>query len=102
MPRAATDSFPGGANPPWEAGLPELDPRLRNREPGPGMPGYRPSSRRGSDPYASDPYAQHLHSADEASTQYGGDPYQSVDGYGRDGQEPEFYSQDGYGWDGAR
>ena len=28
---------------PWEGGLPEPDPALRYREPGPGMPGYRGS-----------------------------------------------------------
>ena len=28
---------------PWEGGLPEPDPSLRYREPGPGMPGYRGS-----------------------------------------------------------
>jgi hypothetical protein len=28
---------------PWDAGLPEPDPTLRYREPGPGMPGYRGS-----------------------------------------------------------
>lgn len=27
--------------PPWDGGAPEPDPRLRYREPGPGMPGYR-------------------------------------------------------------
>ena len=26
---------------PWDGGLPEPDPELRYREPGPGMPGYR-------------------------------------------------------------
>jgi len=36
---------------PWEGGLPEPDPALRYREPGPGMPGYRGSrnSRYGGD-----------------------------------------------------
>jgi DMSO/TMAO reductase YedYZ heme-binding membrane subunit len=29
--------------PPWDGGLPEPDPRLKYREPGPGMPGYRGS-----------------------------------------------------------
>jgi len=29
--------------PPWDGGLPEADPDLRYREPGPGMPGYRGS-----------------------------------------------------------
>jgi hypothetical protein len=36
----------GGANRaqmPWDGGLPEPDPELRYREPGPGMPGYRGS-----------------------------------------------------------
>jgi DMSO/TMAO reductase YedYZ heme-binding membrane subunit len=113
VPRTAAGSFNGPADPPWEAGMPELDPRLRNRDPGPGMPGYRPSAPRGGDPYATDPYAHHLHSADEYSTpqystpQYSADPYQGADGYGRDeygrdGYEPDFYSQDGYGWDGTR
>jgi hypothetical protein len=101
MPRAATGSFPAAANPPWEGGMPELDPRLRNREPGPGMPGYRPSAPRGGDPYAPDPYAHHLHSTDEFSTaEYSADPYRAEDGYGRDGYDPNFYGQDGYGQDG--
>jgi len=34
---------PYDAQPPWEGGFPEPDPRLRYREPGPGMPGYRGS-----------------------------------------------------------
>jgi len=29
--------------PPWDGGFPEPDPRLKYREPGPGMPGYRGS-----------------------------------------------------------
>ncbi|HET9081488.1 MAG TPA: hypothetical protein VFO01_13390 [Trebonia sp.] len=39
--------------PPWEGYLPEPDPDLRYREPGPGMPGYRGSReyRRGGDRY---------------------------------------------------
>jgi len=113
MPRAATGSFPAAASPPWEGGMPELDPRLRNREPGPGMPGYRPSAPRGVDPYATDPYGRHLHSTGEFSTaqysgdqyggdQYGGDGYRGEDGYGRDGYDPNFYGQDDYGWDGER
>jgi DMSO/TMAO reductase YedYZ heme-binding membrane subunit len=31
------------SEPPWDGGLPEADPDLRFREPGPGMPGYRRS-----------------------------------------------------------
>jgi DMSO/TMAO reductase YedYZ heme-binding membrane subunit len=39
--------------PPWDGGFPEADPRLRYREPGPGMPGYRGSRehRYGGDRY---------------------------------------------------
>lgn len=39
--------------PPWEGYLPEPDPGLRYREPGPGMPGYRGSReyRHGGDRY---------------------------------------------------
>jgi hypothetical protein len=33
----------GDGRAPWEGGLPEPDPALRYREPGPGMPGYRGS-----------------------------------------------------------
>jgi hypothetical protein len=31
------------AEPSWDGGLPEPDPSLKYREPGPGMPGYRGS-----------------------------------------------------------
>jgi hypothetical protein len=34
---------PYEAQAPWDGGLPETDPRLKYREPGPGMPGYRGS-----------------------------------------------------------
>ncbi len=112
-PRAATGPMPAAANPPWDGAMPELDPRLRNREPGPGMPGYRGSAPRGADPYATDPYAHDLHSADQYSAnrysadqysanQYTADPYQNGDGYGRNGHEPNFYGRDGYGWDGRQ
>jgi DMSO/TMAO reductase YedYZ heme-binding membrane subunit len=49
-PMAATGAmpqpggYPYGGSPgqlPWDAGLPETDPGLRYRMPGPGMPGYR-------------------------------------------------------------
>lgn len=41
------------AEPSWEGGLPEPDPSLKYREPGPGMPGYRGSRdhRYGGDLY---------------------------------------------------
>jgi hypothetical protein len=41
------------AEPSWEGGLPEPDPGLKYREPGPGMPGYRGSRdhRYGGDRY---------------------------------------------------
>ena len=60
-PRARRDGYGGGrpgqpgrpgsgrgagwypAEPDWDGFLPESDPNLRYREPGPGMPGYRGS-----------------------------------------------------------
>jgi hypothetical protein len=44
---------PYEAQGPWDGGLPEPDPRLKYREPGPGMPGYRGSRehRYGGDRY---------------------------------------------------
>ena len=41
------------AEPSWDGGLPEPDPSLKYREPGPGMPGYRGSRdhRYGGDRY---------------------------------------------------
>ena len=53
-PRPATGPIPqGGAGqrprdgePPWDGEVPEPDPYLRYREPGPGMPGYRGSRGR--------------------------------------------------------
>jgi DMSO/TMAO reductase YedYZ heme-binding membrane subunit len=37
----------GNGQPPWDGGGQELDPSLRYREPGPGMPGYRGAGNRG-------------------------------------------------------
>jgi hypothetical protein len=42
-PRAARDGGMNNAQAPWDGGMPEPDPNLRYREPGPGMPGYRGS-----------------------------------------------------------
>ncbi|HTU73720.1 MAG TPA: hypothetical protein VMG38_09395 [Trebonia sp.] len=105
-PRTGSGAFPAAASPPWEGGMPELDPRLRNREPGPGMPGYRPSAPRGSDPYAPDPYSHRLHSTDEFSAvqyspgQYGDDQYSSGqyggDQYGGDQYAADQYAADQY------
>ena len=36
---------------PWDSGIPDVDPSLRYRMPGPGLPGYRPR-------------ADHLHDGD--------------------------------------
>lgn len=51
-----TDGYSGGwhpEEPQWDGGVPETDPNLRYREPGPGMPGYRGSreQRYGGDRY---------------------------------------------------
>ena len=43
VPGSQWDSGWHPAEPSWEGGLPEPDPSLKYREPGPGMPGYRGS-----------------------------------------------------------
>ena len=42
-PRPGRAGAADGGQAPWDGGLPEPDPALRYREPGPGMPGYRGS-----------------------------------------------------------
>jgi DMSO/TMAO reductase YedYZ heme-binding membrane subunit len=46
IPQGRAGQRPRGGEPPWDGGVPEPDPYLKYREPGPGMPGYRGSSDR--------------------------------------------------------
>jgi hypothetical protein len=69
---------PAAGENPWDTGV---DPELRRREPGPGMPGYRGGQPRGDDPYAGDPYATGPYATDhfapppQGDIPHGGNPY---------------------------
>ena len=74
---------PAAGGDPWDTGV---NPELRFREPGPGMPGYRGGWPRGDDPYAGDPYATGPYGTDHyAPPPQGGNPY-AGNPYGWDGR----------------